>query len=192
MSEQESILKMVSEGVLRPEEAAKLIAILNAPPAPEPPKTATITEAKPTAEPPKAEAKEEEKKKAPTMEVQMQRPDGSYYTVTVPTGLVPAVLKIAGVSIKESVKQNSQEAWGGFKTMVKRKATEVKDNVKDKVTGKGTPTESPVVTTATATPPTTAPKKDHSGERQIILRMVQNGRLSAEEASRLIEAMETR
>ncbi len=191
MSEQDSILKMVSEGILRPEEAAKLIAALNAPPAQEPASTAKPAEAKPVAEPPKAETKEEEKKRPATMEVQMQRPDGTYYTVHVPTGLIPAVLKIAGVSIKESLKQNSQEAWDGFKTMVKRRATEVKDNVKDKVTGKGKAEEEPIVTT-TPTPPQNEPtfRKDLSHERQVILRMVQNGRLSAEEASRLIAAMD--
>lgn len=193
MSEQDSILKMVSEGILSPTEAAKLIAALNA--AQEAPAPPQAGEPPKSAEPPKAEAKdkEEAKPKPATMEVQMQRPDGTYYTVHVPTGLIPAVLKIAGVSIKESIKQNSSEAWDGFKTMVKRKANETKESVVDKVTGRSKPQEEPPTPPAppSATTAKTGVKRDLSHERQIILRMVQNGRLSAEEASRLIAAMDT-
>ncbi len=189
MSEQDRILQMVADGILRPEEAAKLIAALNPLPAPEAP--AKPAEAKPKEEPTKPDAATTSKEKPATMEVQMQRPDGSYYTIQVPSGLIPAVLKIAGASIKESIKQNSKEAWDGFKIMTKRKAHEVKENIADKVTGRNkAEPEAPAPPTPPTPPSPPRPYVDRTIERQLILQMVQNGRINAEEASRLIAAMD--
>jgi polyhydroxyalkanoate synthesis regulator phasin len=190
MSEQDRILQLVADGIIRPEEAAKLIAALNPPAASEPP--AKSAEAKPKEEATKPDTTATNSKEKPaTMEVQMQRPDGSYYTIQVPSGLIPAVLKIAGASIKESIKQNSREAWDGFKIMTKRKAHEVKENITDKVTGRNKAEPEPPASPTTPAPPSPPrPYVDRTVERQLILQMVQNGRINAEEASRLIEAMD--
>lgn len=189
--EEETILKMVSEGVLKPEEAARLLSAMQQPAQPAPPPTPPKPEA-PAKPAPAAAKAEEPKERAATMEVQMQRPDGTFYTVQVPTGLIPAVMKIAGVSIKESIKQNSAEAWDGFKQMVKRKTDEVAGNVKDRVTGNYRKPEEPTTTeeTITTTFQPTQSRPDRTAEQQLILKMVQNGRLTAEDASRLLSQMD--
>lgn len=188
--EEETILKMVAEGALKPEEAARLLSAMKQPIPEAAPHPTPQPEAAPKPAP--AAKAEEPKERAATMEVQMQRPDGTFYTVQVPTGLIPAVMKIAGVSIKESIKQNSTEAWDGFKQMVKRKTDEVKVNVKDRVTGNYRKAEEAVAEVETIDVAFTPaqPKADRSAERQLILKMVQNGRLTAEDASRLIAQME--
>ncbi len=185
--EEDVILRMVAEGTLKPDEAVRLLAAMKQANAEPPPPPQPEAPAKPTTAAPPPPPQED--KRAATMEVQMQRPDGTFYTVQVPTGLIPAVMKIAGVSIKESIKQNSAEAWDGFKQMVKRKADDVRTDVKDKLTGHRKAEEAVTETIITTCEPV-APKPDRTQERQLVLKMVQNGRLSAEEATRLLAQME--
>jgi hypothetical protein len=170
-TEKDRILRMVSEGTLRPNEAAQLLAALTEPTAPKAVK----------AEPEKEPEKEKEKAKQQRTEIQMQRPDGSYYTFSVPPGLVPALLKVAGVEIKEAMKSAATDAWGGFKVMVRNKTREVTDNVTTRVRGGG----KSEVKTSPASEST-----EQAEARRRIIQMVQNGRISATDASRLIEQLD--
>jgi len=173
-TERDRILRMLSEGTLRPDEAAKLLAALAEGAAPAAPK--------PQAPPEKPKEKEKPKAKPQLMEVQMQRPDGSNYTVEVPPSLVPMIMKMAGVAIKESARTATQEAWSGFKTMVRNKTDEVKTTVKDRVSRPNEKVEE-------KTAPT--PEEETQAEsRRRILQMVQNGRINAADASRLIQQLD--
>jgi hypothetical protein len=179
--QRDRILKMLADGTLRPDEAAKLLAALSPQPEPAVGKQEAKKAAKDDAKE-KGKEKDKDKPKPQLMEVQMQRPDGSHYTVEVPPSLVPMIMKMAGVAIRESARTASKEAWDGFKTMVKNKTEEVKTTVKDKVAR-------PTGKTAVATPP--APEEDPQFEaRRRILQMVQNGRITAADASRLIQELD--
>lgn len=168
-TERERIMQMVSDGTLRPNEAAQLLAALN--------ETQTASGST-SAEAPKQSAKP----KPEMMEVQMQRPDGSHYTVEVPPSLVPMLMKMAGVAIKESARTATIEAWAGFKTMVRNKTEEVKETVKTSMSG----------SRPKAAVPTEAVTKTESGAeaRRRLIQMVQNGRISAADAARLIEQLD--
>src|SRR5579859_3539103 len=87
-TERDRILLLLSEGTLRPDEAAKLLAALADSAEAAAPKPQT------TPEKPKDKEKEKPKTKPQLMEVQMQRPDGSHYTVEVPPSLVPMIMKM--------------------------------------------------------------------------------------------------
>lgn len=167
-TEQDRILQMVSEGTLRPEEAARLLAALAA-------------EQKPGAEGERAPGPEIQRPRQPMLEVQMQRPDGTYYTVQVPPNLAPMLWKMAQVAIRESARTAAQEAWSGFKHIVSERTTAVKNGVRERVTGQ-----------SAARP---ALKQSPAVEQEIearrrLLQMVQNGRLTAVDAARLIDQMD--
>ena len=173
MNEKERILKMLDDGLISPAEAAKLLAALqehNA--AKNPVKVEVVTD----------NAKAE--KPAPMAQVQMQRPDGTYYTIDVPPGLVPAFMKMAGVAIKESVRTAANDAWDGFKIMVKNKTTEVKTNVSNKVRGVGKDDKDKVKTE------TASALSTEQEARRRIIQMVQNGRIGADDAARLIQQLD--
>src|ERR1044071_1058504 len=115
-TERDRILRMVSEGTLRPHEAAHLLAALADEPEPA------------------AEKKEKtDKKNGPLMEVQMERPDGSHYTVKVPPSLVPMLWEITKATVRESARSAARDTWDGLKTVVKNKTTEVTTNVRDRL-----------------------------------------------------------
>jgi hypothetical protein len=170
-TERDRILKMVSEGTLRPNEAAQLLAAL----VEEPPKETK-------AEKPDKEAEaDKEKPKTQMTEVQMQRADGSFYTFKVPPGLFPTLVKVAGVEIKEWARSAAVDAWDGFKIMVRNKTHEVKDNVTARVRGEHKPA---------AQTESTPESVEQVEARRRIIQMVQNGRITATEAGRLIEQMD--
>ena len=76
----------------------------------------------------------------------------------------------------------ANDAWGGFKVMVRNKTIEVKENVTTRVRGGGGKTEDK---------PVLAPEAVEQVEaRRRIIQMVQNGRISATDASRLIEQID--
>lgn len=177
--QRDRVLKMLADGTLRPDEAAKLLAALSPAESPQKSEPASRDAAKEKA---KEKAKEQEKPRPQRMEVQMQRPDGSNYTVEVPPSLMPMIMKMAGVAIRESARTASIEAWDGFKTMVRNKTDEVKSTVIDKVTRPVT--KSPDNAKAVA-------EEDPQFEaRRQILQMVQNGRITAADASRLIQELD--
>jgi polyhydroxyalkanoate synthesis regulator phasin len=173
-TEKDRILRMVSEGILQPGEAAQLLA-------------AVAAEEKPKPEPAKSEEKakdREKQEKQPTTAIQMQRPDGTNYTIEVPPHFMPMLVRMVGVAVRESARTAAQEAWSGLKTVVRDKATEVTTTVRDKVTGGGAAKKEPP-----ALPPAPAVIQEQEA-RGRILQMVQNGRLSADEASRLIQQLD--
>jgi hypothetical protein len=164
-TEKDRILRMVAEGTLRPNEAAHLLAALADEPA--------------GGEQNEANGKEKAKPKPPLMEVQMQRPDGTQYTIQVPPNLFPMVWQITKVAIKESARNATQEAWSGFKHIVRTKTAEVKTTVKSRVSGSSKAGEPP------------SPEQEQENEaRRRILQMVQNGRITALDASKLIQQLD--
>lgn len=154
---------MVEEGLLRPNEAVQLLAALaaethSAPPGPRQPSGETQKQA--------------------TLELQLQRPDGSHYTIEVPPGLFPMLVRMTGVALKEAARSAAIDAWDGFKILVRKKTAEIRSNVTSRVRGVSEPPG----------PPPGAPEREPENmeARQRILQMVQNGRLSASDAARLI------
>ncbi len=170
MNEKERILKMVDDGLISPAEAAKLLHALQEHNAAKSVKVEVVTE----------ETKPD--KPAPMAQVQMQRPDGTYYTIEVPPGLIPSMAKMAGVAIKETVRTAAADAWDGFKIMVKNKTTEVKTNVSNKVRGIDPEKEQKTAAVASTT--------THQEARRRIIQMVQNGRIGADDAARLIQQLD--
>ncbi len=174
MNEKERILKMLDDGLISPAEAAKLLAALqehNA--AKNQVKVEVVTE------PAKSD------KPGPMTQIQMQRPDGTFYTIEVPQGLVPMIAKMTGVAIKESVRSAATDAWDGLKIMVKNKTTEVKTNVSNKVRGVGKEDKDKAKTETASSADTT-----HQEARRRIIQMVQNGRIGADDAARLIQQLD--
>jgi hypothetical protein len=166
-TEKDRILRMVSDGTLRPAEAAHLLAALSEPP--------TEDESKP------AEKKEKSKPKQPLMEVELQRADGTHYKVEVPPNLVPMFWQIAKVAIRESARTTARETWSGFKHIVRTKTKEVRTSVHNRVSGGSKPEAAPASTPA---------EMQQTEARRQILQMVQNGRISATDAGRLIQQLD--
>jgi hypothetical protein len=177
--EKEKILAMISEGLLRPDEAASLLAALS-----DEPKAVIIaaTSDKKSKEQDQPTTKAADKQ--PLMEVQMQRADGSSYTIQVPPNLVPLFWNIAKVAVKESARTAAQETWSGFKHIVKRKTREVGANVKDRVSSIGNRPAAPALQAVEDD------GIDRLEARRQILQMIQNGRLTAVDAARLIEQLD--
>ena len=177
-TEKERVLRMVAEGTLRPHEAAQLLAAL----AEEPEEVKAPPAGKSAANKNTAREKEKQEDTKQTVEVQVQRADGSTRTVNLPPGLVPMFWELAKNEIKESARTAAQETWSGLKTMVRNKTNEVKTNVTERFTsGKTKPEEPP--------PPDPAEVQQGEARRQI-LQMVQNGRISADDAGRLIQQLD--
>jgi hypothetical protein len=168
---------MISDGTLRPEEGAQLLAALAAE---EKSKTTATSAAR-------AEEKPAEKERAQNTAIQMQRPDGTYYTIEVPPQFVPMVMKMVGVAVRESARTAAQETWSGFKTMVRRKANEVSTNVRTRFAG-GENSEKSVKSESKSL--ITQEQAQEQEARRKILQMVQNGRISAADASHLIEQID--
>lgn len=163
-TEKDRILRMVSEGTIKPGEAASLLASLS-----------EEAEAKPDE---KKRAEEEEKKNL--SEVKIRRPDGTHYSIQVPPDLLPMIWQFTKVAIKESARTASQEAWSGLKTIVKTKTHEVKTSVQTRMAG------------SKSEPAPAAPTEETNQleARRRILQMVQNGRITADDASRLIQELD--
>ena len=165
-TEKQRILKMVAEGALQPSEAAHLLAAL-----------AEESEASNGA---KADDKAKPKPHAPMLEVQMQRPDGTHYVVQVPPNLGRMLWEMSKVAIKESARNTTKEAWSGFKHIVRNKTQEVKVNVQTRLAG-----------TKPEGMPALSPEQEKQAEaRRRILQMVQNGRITAIDASHLIQQLD--
>src|ERR1051325_4045971 len=160
-TERDRVLRMVEEGTLRPQEAAQLLAALAD--EPEASSAPSTPDKKPAAKSAANEKAEE------TVEIQMQRADGTTRTVQLPPGLVPMFWELAKNEIKESARSAAQDTWAGLKTMVRNKTNEVKTNVKERFTSaKPPPAEPP--------PPDPVEIQQNEARRQI-LQMVQNGRI---------------
>lgn len=189
-TDRERILRLVAEGVLRPDEAARMIEALNRAQAQAAQTNGAEKNAGAAASPAEKSPLEKEKSasqspktgRPPLQTVEIQRPDGSRYTLEVPPGLVPAFMRLAGVYVKEQARTATQEAWGGLKVMVKRSFREMKTNLRSRVGGTPQKKEE-----AVGPSPKELQKRE---ERLRLLRMVEMGRLKAEEAERIWEQLD--
>jgi|GEM_PF-1899336 hypothetical protein len=193
--EKERILELISQGIIRPEEATPLLAALSEEPkaapsaSPTVPGVALATVASP------AKSSTVHVQPEPLMEVQMQRADGSSYNIQVPPNLVPLFWNIAKVAIRESARTAAQETWSGFKHIVRRKTHEVGTSVKNSVTSFGARPDKPANNLAAGGH--THPQETRSVDdetrleaRRQLLQMVQNGRITATDAARLMQQIE--
>lgn len=165
-TERDRILRMVAEGTLRPHEAAHLLAALADEPA---------TDHK--------KKKDGGKSSAPAMEVQMERPDGSHYTVKVPPSLVPMLWEITKASVRESARSAAHDTWDGLKTIVRKKTRQVTKDVRDRFGG------SKAITKAAA-PAISPVERQATAARRQILELVQTGTITAADAGRLIKEID--
>ncbi len=173
--EKERILQLVAQGIIKPAEGASLLAALS-----EPPPSAPV--ARKTAP---GRTQEAPAPKPTVMEVDMKRPDGSHHRIEVPANLFPMFWAIAKESIKESTKVAAQESWQGFKNIVRNKTNEVKDGVKTRIANVGAAKKGEEL------PAGPSPSEELRFEaRRQILQMVQNGRLTADDASGLIQQLD--
>ena len=170
-SEQQRILQMVADGTISSEEARSLLAAIS---------QKTKDSASPPLENSKSAATEPKQKEKP-VEVQMQRADGTTYTVQLPPNLIPMFWEVAKVAIKESARNAAQETVAGLKVIAKNKSSEFKAAVKNRMSG----------TDVGLSPSTQSMPVPRQGEaRRQVLQMVANGRITAADASRLIEQLE--
>lgn len=174
-TEKEQILRMLEEGTLTSQEAAQLLALMAAP-APE-------TESASGKKKPVEAEKPAEKQ---LMEIQMQRPDGTYYTVKVPPGLGSMIWEVTKATVREQARTAAKESWEGFKTIVSRKTDEVKQRVKDQLLPKSEP-EEPL---KLPKPPLTPEQIRYQQARQQILILVRDALVTVEEAGRLLDQLE--
>jgi polyhydroxyalkanoate synthesis regulator phasin len=165
-AEKERILTLVAEGTLRPAEATRLLAAIAA------------LEEKPAET--KAEAAQEDEQKQPTVEFKLQRPDGTHTVVQVPASLFPMLIQVLKVAAKESLRSAGQDIVAGTKVIVRRKVKDIKKRARSIIDGRPD-------TSAAASEETT--EAEHEARRRI-LQMVQNGRITADEASRLIREID--
>ena len=166
-TERDRILAMVAEGTLRPHEAAHLLAALA-----EEPATSGKTRS--------GSAKSAD----PLMEVQMERPDGSHYTVKVPPSLVPMLWEITKATVRESARSAARDTWDGMKTVVRKGTKQVAGSVLNRIRRPGSIGGPPT------TPLLTAGEQQSVVARRQILAMVQDGRISPAEALRLIRQID--
>ncbi len=166
-TERDRILRMVAEGTLRPHEAAHLLAALAD--ESERPGTKKAKQAKPVNS---------------LVEVQLERPDGTFYTVKVPPALVPMLWEITKATVKESARSAAHDTWDGLKTIVRNKTTQVTSNVRDRIRSPKRQKEKH------ATPLLTPGQLKEAAARRQILDMVQEGRITAADAGRLIHQLD--
>ena len=108
-------------------------------------------------------------------------PDGTHYVVQVPPNLGRMLWEMSKVAIKESARNTTREAWSGLKHMVRNKTQEVKVNVQTRLAGGKSEPE------ALALSPE---QEQQAAARRRILQMVQNGRITAADASHLIQQLD--
>lgn len=175
----DSIMKMVADGTLRPEEAAKLLAKLT--------EEEEDAKAQATAKT-KVEANKEKTEKAekakPAMEkITIPSADGSERTIEVPSSLMPMIGRMVGEAVKQHTKKVVKESVAGAKIMAQNKYDEVRDTLKTAIKGGKKPKEDDK--------PEIAPVEDKRFEaRRQILQMIQNGRITAGDAGRLIQELD--
>lgn len=173
----ESIMKMVAEGTLRPEEAAKLLA--------------RLTDEEQAAAKTRAHDKvvEEarisaEKAKPATEKILIPGPDGTERVVEVPSSLVPMIGRMVGEAVRQHAQKVAKETAIGARNMVLNKADEVRDTIRTAMKGGN---KKPKIEDKREEP--TEEDKKIAARRQI-LQMVQNGRITATDAGRLVRELD--
>ncbi len=185
MSQQEKdkVLELVAHGVLSPSDGASLLAAIS-----EAERANAIVAASLPVQQVQRVNPEVTPKLAPeqAVEILMQRPDGTSYTLQVPPGLAPLIWNLTKAAIKESARTAAQESWSGFKHIVRRKTQEVGQAVRDQATSLARGSAAPALPAIEAK----ADLPEHSGARARILEMVSSGLISAEDAMRLIRQID--
>ncbi len=174
-TEQQAILQMVANGSIRADEAARLLSAISDLNESQSAGTRQATSTSAAAVKPEAERK-------PAPVVDIVRPDGSHYAMQVPDSLAPAILKIVGVYMKESARTASQETFQGLKVMVANKTDEIKAAVKGRM--------APGQAHSSAAPAVDTVQENRKAARRRILEMIQNGRLTADWAERLLDEVD--
>lgn len=176
-TERDRILELVADGTLRPREAAQLLAALAGPPAPNTAGAAkTANLAKPATQ--ASQESKENSKKQPLAEVELQRPDGTKYKLQVPPELVPMFWEFTKVAVRESVRSAAHDTWYGMKAIVKNTTKEMKTNFTEYMSAPKKKEEALAILSME--------QSRHAEARRTILQMVQNGRINADDAGRLI------
>ena len=173
--EKERILQMIAEGTLSSQEGAKLLAALSAP---------SNLPVESGVEQEDSREKSEEKRRPPVqdVEVQLQRADGTYYSVRVPPTLAPMIWEVTKATIREGIRAAAEDISGGMKAIIRRNTDEIRQTVKDRMAGKKK--ESPAQEALPALVENSDEKK--RAARQQLLILVQEGKVSPEAAGRLI------
>lgn len=167
-AEKQRILQMVSDGTLNSTEAARLLA--------------AVTEREEMLKPKSAPSAKREPDPKSTQTIELQRKDGSHYSMDVPAGLAPALAKTIGLYIKESAKTATRETIEGMKAIAINKANEVKSAVRGR---RGAKSSAPLMVTE---PPHETKRRE---ARKRVLEMLHNGRLDVEDATNLIEQLDS-
>jgi hypothetical protein len=165
-TERDRILRMVAEGTLRPHEAAHLLAAL-------------------ADEPETTEKKKENSTKTALMEVQMERPDGSHYTVKVPPSLVPMLWEITKATVRESARTAARDTWDGLKSIVQKKTNQVTTSVRGRFNS-----VTRQIKSEEKAPALTVAERGEAVARRQVLDMVQNGQITAVDAGRLFQQLD--
>lgn len=185
MSQQEKdkVLELVAHGVLSPGDGASLLAAIS-----EAERANAVVAASLPSQQIQRVNPDVTPKMAPeqAVEILMQRPDGTSYTLQVPPGLAPLIWNLTKAAIKESARTAAQESWSGFKHIVRRKTQEVGQAVRDQATSLTRGGAAPALPAIEAS----ADLPEHSGARARILEMVSSGLISAEDAMRLIRQID--
>ena len=175
----DSIMKMVADGTLRPEEAAKLLAKLTD--EEEAAKAQAIVKSKTEAA--NENVEKTEKPKSTMEKITIPNADGSERTIEVPSSLMPMIGRMVGEAVKQHTKKVVKESVAGAKIMAQNKYDEVRDTLKTAIKGGKKPKEDDKAETA--------PAEDKRFEaRRQLLQMVQNGRITAGDAGRLIQELD--
>ncbi len=175
-TERQAILQMVADGSIRPDEAARLLSAISEVNEAQGGAASSTTSGHAST----SDKAEPERKSAPVVDI--VRPDGSHYAMQVPDSLAPAIVKIVGVYMKESARTASRETLQGFKALLANKTDELKAAVKGKMGGSGI--ENSAASAAEAV------EAKRRAARRRILDMIQNGRLTADWAERLLDEVD--
>lgn len=182
----ESIFRMVADGTITTDEAARMLARLKE-------EELAIGGAKAEVDAREKKAKSEKSKSDKQQTDEEERPqrpfaikgaDGKDKIIELPDGLVQQVSRLIAEQVKEHSIRVARETATGAKNLVLNKFDELRDGVKSKLQGGGKREETP------APPAPTAEELRRADARRRILGMVQNGQITALDAGKLIRELD--
>ncbi len=175
-NEKERILRLIADGTINSQEGAQLLAALS----PTNNLPAVIAVA--------SETKPEEKKRpvAQDVEVQLQRGDGSFYTVRVPPTLAPMLWEVTKATVREGVRAAAEDVREGMKAIIRRNTDEIRRSTKERFSGK-----KPVVVQEALPAPADDSEEKRLNARRQLLALVQEGKITADDAGRLIQQLDS-
>lgn len=171
-NEKERILRMIADGTITSQEGAQLLAALS-----------------PTNNLPAVIAIAPEEKKRPVpqdVEVQLQRGDGSFYTVRVPPTLAPMLWEVTKATVREGVRAAAEDVREGMKAIIRRNTDEIRRSTKERFSGK-----KPVVVQEALPAPADDSEEKRLNARRQLLELVQERKITADDAGRLIQQLDS-